>query len=97
MSSLSLASTTSALEASKSKSGKFPCCIHPKFDKNIINGKALQWILYRNSNIISAPAGKKYSNGLEECTWRTLIQMAQVYITGKKVGDEFWYLQFVTR
>ena len=81
--SLSSAYITSDLEAFKSYSGQLIFCFHSNFDKNIISNKSLRWIMANNSNIISDPAGRQYSNGLEECTWSTLIKMARAYITGK--------------
>ena len=64
---------------------------HSDFDRKLIGGNALQWILSNSSNIITAPAGRQSSNGLAERTWRTIIQMSQAFITEKQVGQEFLY------
>ena len=68
-----------------------PKRFHADFDKKLIGGKALKWILSNKSNIIAAPAGRQSSNGLAERTWRTIITMARAFITEKQVGREFWY------
>ena len=81
MSYLSSASITSALEAFKSESVKLPHLFQSEFDKNLINGKALQWIMANNSNIIAAPDGRQSSIVLAERTWCNLIQMSRAYIT----------------
>ena len=62
---------------------------HSDFDKKPISGKTLKWILANKSTIIAAPAGS--SNGLEERTWQTVVQMACAYITKKQVGRKFWF------
>ena len=43
----------------------------------------LRWILANVSNIIAAPDGRHYSNGLAERTWCTITQMARAFITEK--------------
>ena len=91
MSSLSSASITLALEKFKVDAGRLPHRFHSDFNRKSIGGNPLQWILSNVFNIIAAPSGHQYSNGLEELTWRTLIQMAQAFITEKQVGREFWY------
>ena len=88
---LSPTSITSTLENFKSEAGKLPKCFTSDFDRKIIVGNALRWILANRSNIIAAPAGCQSSNGLAERTWSTLIQMERAYITEKQFGREFWY------
>ena len=86
MSSLSSTSITSALEKSKPDVGRLPHRFHSDFDRKLIGGNALQWIISNGSNIIAAPDGRKSSNGLIEHSWRTLIQMARAFITYQQVG-----------
>ena len=81
MSSLSSTSITSALEIFNSESGQLTKRFHSDFDRKMIGGNALFWILANGSNIIAAPAGRQSSNGLSELTWNTLIQIARAYIT----------------
>ena len=78
-------------EAFRADAGKLPKKFHSDFDRKLIGGKALKWILENKSKIIAAPAGRQSSNGLAERTWKTIIQMARAYITEKQVGREFWY------
>ena len=91
MFSLSSTSITSALELFKADAGRLPHRFHSDFDRKLIGGNALQWILSNVSNIITAPDGHQSSNGLVERTWCTLIQMERSFITEKKLGREFWY------
>ena len=91
MSSLSSTSITSALEQLKSDAGQLPHRFHSDFDRKLISGNALLWILLDGSNIIAAPSRRQSSNGLAKRTWRTLIQMARAFITEKQVGRDFWY------
>ena len=91
MSELSSTSITSALELFKADAGRLPHRFYSNFDSKLIGGNALQWILSDGSNIIATPAGRQYSNGLAERTWRTLIQMARSFMTENQVGREFWY------
>ena len=91
MFSLSSTSITSALELFKSDTGRLPHRFHYNFDRKLIGGNALRWILSNGSNIISDPAGRQSLNGLSEHMWCTIIQMAQAFITKKQFGREFWY------
>ena len=91
MSSLSSTSITSALEQFKSDAGCLPQRFHSDFNRRLIGGNALRWILLNGSNIIAAPAGHQHSNLLAKRTWLTLIQMAIELITEKQLGREFWY------
>ena len=93
MSSLSPTSITSALELFKAEAERLPHRFHSDFDSKLIGWNSLRWILSNSSNIIAAPAGRQYSNGLAECTWRNIIRMARSFITEKQVGWEFWYLE----
>ena len=86
MSSLSSASITSAIEHLQADAGRLPHRFHSDFDRKLIGGNALQWILSNGPNIIAAPAGRQSSNGLAERTWITSTQMAQAFITEKQVG-----------
>ena len=76
MSSLTSNHVISALEAFRADANGVPKKFHSDFDKKLIGGKALKWILNNKSHVITAPAGHQSSNGLVECTWRTVVQMA---------------------
>ena len=91
MSSLSSTSITSALEQFKSDAGRLTHRFNSDFDRKLIGGNYLGWILSNGSNTIAAPAGCQSLNGLEELTWRNLTQMSREFITDKQVGREFWY------
>ena len=41
---------------------------HPDFDKKLIGGKALKYIISNKSNAIFAPTGRQSSNGIVEHT-----------------------------
>ena len=81
MSSLSSMSITSALEQFKAGAGCQPHRFHSDFDRKLIGENDLRWIISNGSNIISAPTGSQSTNGLEECTWHTLIQTSREFIT----------------
>ena len=91
MSSLSSTSITSTLELFKADAGRLPHRFHSDFDRILIGGNYLRWILSNGSNIITAPAGHQSSNGSAECMWRTMIQMSRAFITENQVGRKFWY------
>ena len=57
-----------ALEETKADAGGVPRCFHSNFDKELIGGRALKWILSNQSNIIAAPAKFQSLNGLVERT-----------------------------
>ena len=86
VSSLSSTSITSALELFKADAVRLPHSFHSDFDRKLIGGNALRWILSNGSNIIATPAGRQSSNGLAELTWRTIIRMARAFITENQVG-----------
>lgn len=65
-----------ALEVFQDDTGALPKQFHAGFDKKLIGRKALKWIITNKSNVIVAPAGRQSSNGIAECTWRTIIGMA---------------------
>ena len=75
MSSLSSTSITSALQLFKADAGRLSHRFHSDFNRKSIGGNALRWILSNGSNIIAAPAGRQFSNGLAELTWHNIIQM----------------------
>ena len=77
MLSLSSTSITSALELFKADAGRLPYRFHSNFDRKLIGGNALQWILSNGSNMFADPAVRQYSNGLVERTWLTIIQMVR--------------------
>ncbi|KAL7538082.1 hypothetical protein ACHAWF_005990, partial [Thalassiosira exigua] len=81
----------SALQDFKAEAGEVPRKFHADFDKKLIGGQALCWIISEGSKIIAANAGRQSSNGLVERTRRTIVQMARAYITEKQVGREFWF------
>jgi len=78
-----------ALEAFHVDAGGVPRTFHSDFDKKLIGGKALKWILGNDSKVITTPARHKSSNGLVEHMWRSIITMAWAYIMEKQVGREF--------
>ena len=59
MLSLSSTSITSALELFKADVGRLPHRFHFNFDRKMIGGNALQWILSNGSNIIATSAGRQ--------------------------------------
>jgi transposase InsO family protein len=91
LTSLSSTDIIEALLAFRAAAGGLPKCFHSDFDKKLMGGRALHWILDNKSNIKAAPARRQSSNGLVERTWQTLVHMARSYITEKQVGREFWY------
>ena len=91
LTSLTSSQIIAALELFRADAGGIPRRFHSDFDKKLIGGKALRWILENHSNIIAAPRGRQSSNGLAEGTWKTIVRMARAYITEKQVGREFWY------
>ena len=88
MSSLSSTPITSEIELFKADSGRLTHRFHSDFDRKLIGGNDLRWVISNGSNTIAAPAGRQSSNGLAERTWRTIIQMAQEFITENQVGRE---------
>ena len=86
MSSLSSTYITSPLEQSKEDSGRLPQWFYSDFDRKLMGGNSLWWILLNGSNIIAATARRQSLNGLVEHTWRTLIQMLRAFIAEKQVG-----------
>jgi hypothetical protein len=80
-----------ALLAFRAAAGGLPKCFHSDFDKKLMGGRALRWILDNNINIKAAPARRQSSNRLVERTWQTLVRMARSYIMEKQVGREFWF------
>lgn len=91
MMSLTSAEVINALQLFRADAERMPKRFHADFDKKLIGGKALKWIITNNSNIIAAPAKRQSSNGLAERTWRTIITMARAFITEKQVGRDMWY------
>ena len=87
MSSLSYTSITSALEHFKADVGRLPQQFQSDFNSKLTGVNTLQWILSNGSNIIAAPAGLQYSDGLSERTWRILIQLERAFITENQVGQ----------
>ena len=75
MSLLSSTSITSAIEIFKSEAVQLPKWFHSNFNRKLIGGNAILWILSNGLNIIAILYGRQYSNGLSEHTWCTLIQM----------------------
>ena len=68
ISSLSSTSIISALEIFKSEAGQLPKQFHSNFDRKLISGNALLWIVANGSNFIASPLGRQSSNGLAECS-----------------------------
>ena len=68
LTSLTSSEVINALEQFQADAGSIPKRFHADFDKKLIGGKALKWILANKSNIIAAPAGRQSSNGLAERT-----------------------------
>lgn len=91
LTSLTSSEIISAFELLRSDASGVPRRFHSDFDKKLIGGQALKWILTDNSNIKAAPAKRQSSNGLAESTWKTIVKMARAYITEKQVGREYWY------
>ena len=87
MSSLSSTSITSTLEQFKADAGCLPHRFHSDFDRKLIGGNDLRWIISNgsSSNITAAPSGRQSSNGLAEQTWRTLSQTARAFITERQL------------
>ena len=75
MSSLASTSITPALELFKADAGCLPHRFHSNFDRKLIDGNSLRWILSNDSDIIADTSGRQSSNGLVERTWLTSIQM----------------------
>ena len=64
MLSLSSMSITSALEIFKADVGRLPNRFHSNFDRKLIGGNALRWIISNGSNVVATPAGRQFSIGL---------------------------------
>ena len=77
------------------KKFQLPKRFHSDFNRKLISGKSLRWILDNGSNTISAPSSRQSSNVLVECIWHTLIQMARAYITENNLTDNFGTFRFV--
>ena len=82
---------TAALYTFRANAGGIPRHFHSDFDKKLIGGKILKWILANKNNIIAVPAGCQSVNDLVKRTWPTVLKIARGYITEKQVGQEFWY------
>ena len=54
--SFTLSEVITALDTFRTDAGRIPPRFHSDFNKKLIGGKALQWILVNNSNIIVVPA-----------------------------------------
>jgi hypothetical protein len=91
MASLSSSNVIKALKQFGSDAHGLPATFHSDFDKKLMGGKTLKWLLTNNSRIISANAGPQSKNGFAEHTWHTMVQRAPAYITEKQVGHEFWF------
>jgi len=91
LTSLAGGSIVDALEMFRAEAGRLPRRFHSDFDKKLIGGKALRYILQNNSRIIAANAGRQSSNGLVERTWRTIVEMARAYMTEKQVSRDYWF------
>ena len=72
--------------------GRLSQRFHSDFDRKVMGGNSLHYILSNGFNIIASPAVRPSLNGSTEWTWITLIQMAILYITEKRFGREFLYL-----
>lgn len=81
----------SSLEQFVLAAGDVPQCFHTDFDKKLIGGKALRWILEHKSRAIASPSQCQSSNGLVERTWQSLVRMARAFITEKQLGCEYWF------
>ena len=91
LTSLTGGSIVDALAMFRSEAGRLPRRFHSDFDKKLIGGKALRYILQNNSRIIAANAGRQSSNGLVERQWRTIVEMARAYMTEKQVSRDYWF------
>ena len=60
--------TTGALEEFQVNDGGLPKRFHTDFDRKLMGGKALKWILMNKSNVIAAPEGHQSSNSLAKRT-----------------------------
>ena len=76
-------SVVEALEEVEGDAGGLPKCVYTYFDRKLIGGKALRWILSRKFNVVAVPSERQSSNGLVENHWRSMIQIARVYLTEK--------------
>ena len=85
-------SITSALELFKADAGRLPQSFHSDFNRKLIGGNALLWILSNGFNIIAATADRQSLNGLAERAWCNIIQIARAFITEKQASQAFWYL-----
>ena len=64
LTSLTSQAIVSALETFHSNANAVSRTFHADLDEKLIGGKALKWILEKQSRIIAVPAGHQSSNGL---------------------------------
>ena len=79
LTSLAGGSIVDALEMFRAEAGRLPRRFHSDFDKKLIGGKALRYILQNNSRIIAANAGHKLS----------LDTVKDGYMDGDVTKDEY--------
>ncbi len=76
--------------------GGFPKHLYTDFDSKILDGPAGQF-LHENSIFLTGSLnGRQNQNGLVECTWQTVTNMAHAFIMDMQVPCSFWYWAFET-
>ncbi len=64
------------------------CC---DCNKKLFGGNICPFLHMNHSPIVASLAGRKSANGLVESYWKTMVQIAQAYLTKKQMPRLFWY------
>jgi hypothetical protein len=67
--------------------GMTPKRLVTDFDLKLIGGKAREYLIHVNA----APSYRQDNNGLAECHWQTLTNMARNWLASAELPASFWF------
>ena len=70
--------------------GKYPQEMIADRDFRLI-GQAIDNFLEQHSQVSGAPSGRQSQNGLRECNWKYIYNIARNYMADKLLPSEFWF------
>jgi hypothetical protein len=58
---------------------------------NFLEPQSGEYLIDNQSKVVATPAKWQLSNGLVESHWKTMVHMAQAYLTKKQMLRTFWF------
>jgi len=78
------------------EAGGFPQTMQCDFDPRFVRGRAIKLLRSHGCRVRAAPPGRQSQNGLVECRWQLIEDMARALLKSANLPKRFWYWDYLS-